>query len=137
MKTPLEFSRLGRAHQIKMLLAFDLGTSQNTEYLRYGAGGVELVEGFEKEFSNVYRVQIHTSYSIHVIKLGMGVDEEVEGIYSGIDALPDWIKERLAVLMVLDAKQKTDSVENVGKRISEYVFWVFAPEDHADATAST
>lgn len=91
----------------------------------------------EKYLQNVYRVQIMGSERIRVIKLGMGVDEEVEGIYSSIDALPNWIKERLAVLMVVDAEHKpTNVIEGVGRRISAQVFWVFIPESGADATVS-
>ena len=54
------------------------------------------------------------------------VDKEAEGYYSGLDDLPEWIQNKLAVLMTLDHTPPTAPVEGVGKRISKNVFWVFA-----------
>lgn len=95
-------------------------------------------EAYDDDYlKNVYRIQLMGGGEIRVLKLGVGVDEEVEGVYSSIDALPDWVKERLAVLMVVDAQHKpARNLEGIGRRISEKVFWVFAPETDADATVS-
>lgn len=54
------------------------------------------------------------------------VDKEAEGYYSGLDDLPEWIQNKLAVLMTLDHTPPTAPVEGVGKRISKNVFWVFS-----------
>ncbi len=54
------------------------------------------------------------------------VDRESEGFYSGLDDLPEWIQNKLAVLMTLDHTPPTAPVEGVGKRISKNVFWVFS-----------
>ena len=122
---------------ILSVLAFDFGLDQRFEFVHYGAEGLELDDKVQDSLKNVYRVQLKSRKEIHVIKLGIGVDEDVEGIYSSIDALPNWVTERLAVLMVIDAKQKpTHDIEGVGRRISETVFWVFIPEPGSELTVS-
>jgi hypothetical protein len=77
---------------------------------------------------NVYRVSIFPD-GVDVIAFGLfGVDSFYEGHYSRPDDLPEWVKERLAVLMIMSATPPTQDVEGVGRRISSHVFWVYAPE---------
>lgn len=77
---------------------------------------------------NVYRVSIFPD-GVDVIGFGLfGVDSFFEGHYSRPDDLPEWVKERLAVLMITSAIPPTQEVEGVGRRISSHVFWVYAPE---------
>jgi hypothetical protein len=77
---------------------------------------------------NVYRVSIFPD-GVDVIGFGLfGVDSFFEGHYSRPDDLPEWVKERLAVLMITSATPPTQEVEGVGRRISSHVFWVYAPE---------
>ena len=49
--------------------------------------------------------------------------------YNCVDDLPNWVKERLAVLMMTSPTPPTEPVEGVGRRISETVFWVEVPDE--------
>lgn len=76
----------------------------------------------------IYRVHIQGASTVIVICLGIDrVDSPLEGYYHEVEALPLWVRERLAVLMVTSPKPPTHTVEGVGRRISETVFWVYAP----------
>ena len=82
---------------------------------------------FEIDDDTTYRVRI-TRSGVEVICLGVEkVDAECEGHYDSVDCLPDWMQERLAVLMIMSGKPPTGELKNVGRRISEHVFWVYAP----------
>ena len=77
---------------------------------------------------NIYRVSIFPD-GVDVISFGLfGVDSFFEGHYSRPDDLPQWVKERLAVLMITSATPPTQEVAGVGRRISSHVYWVYAPE---------
>ena len=85
---------------------------------------------------NIYRIRL-TVDGIEVICFGLeSVDAKLRGHYDGVDDLPDWVKERLAVLMVLDSTPPTGELEGVGRRISEKVFWVYAPTTASGASTS-
>lgn len=77
---------------------------------------------------NVYRVSIdNTTKRVEVLCIGMdSVDSEAEGIYSSVDELPQWVQERIALLMMTDPTPPTKEVEGVGRRIDKYTFWICA-----------
>jgi hypothetical protein len=82
----------------------------------------------ETHDDNVYRVGIFPD-GVDVMCFGLAsVDSCIEGHYDTSDDLPNWVKERLAVLMILDTTPPTGEVEGVGRRISSHVYWVYAPE---------
>lgn len=56
------------------------------------------------------------------------LDVQLDKYYNHVDDLPNWVKERLAVLMMTSPNPPTETVEGVGRRIRENVFWVFAPD---------
>lgn len=60
---------------------------------------------------------------------------EWEGKYNSFDALPSWMQERLAVLNMLSYIPPTETIPGVGRRISEYVFWVVPPTDISPSTS--
>lgn len=83
-----------------------------------------------------YRVRVCDG-GVEVVCFGIeSVDSALEGYYDGVDALPDWVKERLAVLMVMDSTPPTGELAGVGRRISESVFWVYAPTTTSVASTS-
>lgn len=43
--------------------------------------------------------------------------------------LPDWLGRKLAILMVMPHESPTKFVPNVGRRISENLFWVAYTEE--------
>lgn len=84
---------------------------------------------------NIYRVQMKPD-GIYVVCFGLeSIDSCLSGHYDRIDDLPDWVKERLAILNMMSSTPPTNEVEGVGRRISERVYWVFAPI-HAQTSTS-
>ena len=87
---------------------------------------------------HVYRVCLPKPPETRVVVMHFGVeklDEQYCGTYDSADALPMWIQERLAVLMMTPTEFPTVEIPTVGRRISEYVFWVFAPGTPPDVVA--
>jgi hypothetical protein len=83
-----------------------------------------------------YRISLGQD-KIRVLCFGIdSVDSSLNGEYDSVDDLPDWVKERLAVLMVASSEPPTREIEGVGRRISERVFWVFAPSVQTGASTS-
>lgn len=81
---------------------------------------------------NIFRVNI-ASEGVDIMCLGLErVDSDVDGYYDCPDDLPDWVQERLAILMMMDATPPTTEVEGVGRRISASIFWVYGPEADAE-----
>jgi hypothetical protein len=77
---------------------------------------------------NIYRVSIFPD-GVDVVCFGLSsIDSDIDGHYHDTDDLPEWVKERLAVLMIMDSKPPTSDVEGIGRRISSHVYWVYAPE---------
>lgn len=76
---------------------------------------------------NIYRVSIFPD-GADVVCFGLdSVDSQLEGHYDDVNALPDWVKERIAVLNMMPITPPTNEVAGVGRRISGHVYWVFAP----------
>lgn len=86
--------------------------------------------------NDTYRVSVFPD-GVDVMSFGLeGVDPQIEGHYDSIDLLPNWVKERLAVLSMIPPTPPTTLVVGVGRRISAHVYWVCAPRAHADASTS-
>ena len=84
--------------------------------------------GFCMNDNKTYRVSIFPD-GVDVLCFGLeSVDSALEGHYDSVDALPDWVKERLALLNMIPLKPPTSVVEGIGRRISSHVYWVFASE---------
>ena len=82
---------------------------------------------------NTYRVSVFPD-GVDIVCFGLeSVDSQLEGHYDRIDDLPDWVKERLAVLNMMPSTPPTNSVDGVGRRISAHVYWVFAPSASTSA----
>jgi hypothetical protein len=85
---------------------------------------------YETEMTDdrIYRVLIDPeTYRVSVVCFGLdALDPRVEGEYDSVDALPAWVQERLAILMLTPAEAPTYEVKSVGRRISEDIFWVFS-----------
>ena len=80
----------------------------------------------------VYRVAFDpgTSY-VDVFSIGIdSVDSSLCGKYKSQEALPEWMRDRLAVLNIMSAKPPTTEVEGVGRRIDANVFWVYAEKEN-------
>ena len=91
------------------------------------AGRMSMVD-VEMHDDNVYRVSVFPD-GIDIICFGLSsIDSHINGHYDRSDDLPNWVKERLAVLMITSGTPPTQEVAGVGRRISSHVYWVYAPE---------
>ena len=79
----------------------------------------------------VYRIWIHKDSSVETTCYDLldNFKPELDNHYAHLDDLPDWVQSKLAVLMLLDHKVNNEEVKNVGRRISEDIFWVFKREN--------
>lgn len=78
----------------------------------------------------IYRIAIHEDMTVHVLCYDL-IDNfapELKNSYETLDDLPKWAQDKVAVLMLLDHTKQNEEVENVGRRISENIFWVFKGE---------
>lgn len=81
----------------------------------------------EPQDDNIYRICIFPD-GVDVICFGLSsIDSDIGGHYDRSDDLPNWVKERLAVLMILGSTPPTSGVAGIGRRISSNVYWVYAP----------
>jgi len=82
-------------------------------------------EHLSMEDEKIYRLEIK-SKGVTVVCYGLdAVDSELKLYYSSVDDLPDWAKERLAVLYLLDPAKLNQNVDKVGRRINKDVFWIY------------
>lgn len=76
-----------------------------------------------------YRVSIEDGGRIHIVCFGLPtVDSNCEGHYDKADDLPNWVQDRLAILMMTPNVKPTPDIRGVGRRISGSVFWIYAPD---------
>lgn len=97
-------------------------------------GGVYAVHQVAQHDEDVYnsrilRIEID-DIRTSVVTLGMSLedgvlDSELEGDYPNPQALPDWVQERLAVLMLTSPEAPTEEIAGVGRRMAENIFWVY------------
>lgn len=78
--------------------------------------------------NSVYRVSWNTMKHIEIMCFGMSpVDSHLEGVYSSIADLPEWVREAVTVLSILPVPPPPTNVEGVGQRIGETTYWLYHP----------
>lgn len=84
----------------------------------------------ERPDTETFRVTLNQDGSVDVMCFALpDIDDIREGNYDSVDALPNWVQERLAILMMIDYRIKpTPHIADVGRRISAGVFWVYSPK---------
>lgn len=77
-----------------------------------------------------YRIHIAKFLgTVDVLSLEMrDVDDPLNGTYDELSDLPQWMQERIAMLSMLSYEPPTETVPGVGRRISEYTYWVEKPD---------
>lgn len=82
--------------------------------------------------SRILRIEIHEDKGgkTSLVTLGMSIedgvlDSELEGDYPNPQALPEWVQERLAILMLTSPEAPTEEVAGIGRRMAENIFWVY------------
>jgi len=78
----------------------------------------------------IYRIQINDDNTVETTCYEMldAFDPELKKYYETLDDLPNWVQDKLAVLMLLDHTKVNEEVKGVGRRISKDVYWVFSGE---------
>lgn len=74
-----------------------------------------------------YRVTIHpTTGDVDIMCFDIGcIDTSVLGHYVSINETPQWVQERIAVLMMTDPTPPTEEVGEIGRRIDRSTYWVY------------
>ena len=82
----------------------------------------------------IYRLVLHDDGTVETTCYEMldAFDPQLKKWYESIDELPKWVQDKIAVLMLLDHTKTNEEIENVGRRISKDVFWVFTGETNGD-----
>jgi len=79
----------------------------------------------------IYRIRVNddTTVDTDCYDLLENFAPELEKTYDSVHDLPQWVQERIAVLMLLDVTKRNEEIRGIGKRINKNVFWVFKGED--------
>lgn len=73
----------------------------------------------------VWRVEERPDGRVETMYIGFSpIDSERVILYEDSSELPEWVKDRVAVLRMMPCDPVTSVVFGVGRRISEHVFWV-------------
>lgn len=112
-----------RKGAITAVMRFDVRHANGGQLQWIKAADVHMVSD-----DNIYRVSIFPD-GVDIVCFGLAsIDSDISGHYDRTDDLPEWVKERLAVLMITSGIPPTQEVAGVGRRISSHVYWVYAPE---------
>lgn len=83
----------------------------------------------------IYRISIHDrtgKVTTNCYDLIENFAPELQREYNDVNEMPTWAKERIAVLMLLDPTRINDDIENVGRRISRNVYWLYKENENGD-----
>jgi len=74
-----------------------------------------------------YRVMIHPDTNrVDILCFGMeAIDASALGLYDSMIDTPNWVQERIAILMMTNGTPPTEPVEGVGHRIDSNTYWVY------------
>ena len=77
---------------------------------------------------STYRVEFIGGMA-HIECFGLTVTP-IAGLENGevvmpIAEIPDWLERRVAVLCTMSYEPPTEFVNKIGRRISQYVYWIF------------
>lgn len=83
----------------------------------------------------IYRIQVNEDSTVETTCYEMldAFDPELKKYYETLDDLPNWVQDKLAVLMLLDHTKVNEEVKGVGRRINENVYWVFNGEKNGES----
>lgn len=88
----------------------------------------------------IYRLQINRNSSVDIecYDLIENFSPELSRYYDHVDYLPQWVKAKLAVLMVIDPKAPGGrEVQGVGKRINKVVYWIYKNGENSGSSCES
>ena len=103
-------------HMLKQLYALESDVVSTTRPLAY----------MIRDEPKTYRISLNKKGGVEIVCFDLeNIDSELEGHYDSVSDLPTWVQERVAVLAVCSPNPPTPTVEGIGRRISESVYWVY------------
>jgi hypothetical protein len=73
----------------------------------------------------VWSVRVPDKGQVTMVYIGYApLDGARSLFYSTADALPEWVKDRIAVLRMLPPSPSSSAVYNVGRRVDKTTYWV-------------
>jgi hypothetical protein len=96
-----------------------------TAMLDMSRAGVVLTDAVGYSLDNTYRVDI-TTKGVDVVSFGMcALALPLEGHYDTVDDLPQWMQDKLAVLVILHPPPPVTEIPGVGRRMGDNLYWVY------------
>jgi hypothetical protein len=80
--------------------------------------------GYLTRSGKIARIELASKENkcVRVVCIGMiCLDKDLDDLYVNINALPDWVKNKLALLQMIDVGEGLD---DTGRHIAKNVFWV-------------
>jgi hypothetical protein len=78
--------------------------------------------------NKTFRLSISDNGLVNAITWGRDSDTLDHTFSTTTDKLPEWMKRKLATLMLFDPDQRNEEVVGVGRRINDYTFWIYASD---------
>ena len=78
--------------------------------------------------AKTFRLSISDNGLVNAITWGRDSDTFDHTFTTTIDALPEWMKRKLATLMLFDPNKRNEEVADVGRRINDDTFWIYASD---------
>jgi len=78
--------------------------------------------------AKTFRLSISDNGLVNAITWGRDSDTLDHTFSTTIDKLPEWMKRKLATLMLFNPDQRNEEVVGVGRRINSYTFWIYASD---------
>lgn len=93
------------------------------EMRRYKRQQMQMICNPDTDF--VWRIEENDDGSVECTYIGFcAIDSERIKTYNSSQELPEWIKDRVAVLRMMPPDPNKSIVFGVGRRVSENVYWV-------------
>lgn len=103
--------------------ARDYGATPVSKHYRHVRTALMVVCAPESDY--VWRVDLSDMRNIEFKYIGYNpIDSKRVTIYHTFEALPEWVQGRIAVLRMMPPDPTESAVFNVGRRVSETVYWV-------------
>jgi hypothetical protein len=78
--------------------------------------------------NKTFRLSISDNGLVNAITWGRDSDTLDHTFSTTTDKLPEWMKRKLATLMLFNPDQRNEEVVGVGRRINSYTFWIYASD---------
>jgi hypothetical protein len=99
---------------------------KNNKSIGKGLAHMMNMEQQELALSNVWRLEITASGSYKLNDFTLPSNDVIINKMHKKEKVPKWMLESLAVLQILD---NGESIEDVGKKIDESIFYIIEPKD--------